>query len=71
MTKLKGTPKLEKLRKERGWTQAELAERAGLLQNDISRFDRQTQGSYVKIISLARALGVAVEELFDIEEIGE
>jgi transcriptional regulator with XRE-family HTH domain len=65
---LKVTPRLEELRKAAGLTQTQLAEKAGVPQAAVSRFDRSSQGSYANIIAIARALNVSVEELFDIEE---
>ncbi|MGY3382630.1 transcriptional regulator with XRE-family HTH domain [Paenibacillus polymyxa] len=65
---IKVTPKLSTILKERGLTQTELATAAGIPQAAISRFDRSSQGAYANIIAIARALGVAVEDLFEIEE---
>ncbi|KAA8750156.1 helix-turn-helix domain-containing protein [Paenibacillus sp. UASWS1643] len=68
---LKVTPRLDELRKAAGMTQVELAEKAGIPQAAISRFDRASQGSYANIIAIARALNVPVEALFHIEETDE
>lgn len=68
---LKVTPNLERARKDAGLTQVELAEKSGVPQAAISRFDKSAQGSYANLIALARALNVTVESLFTIEEVDE
>lgn len=64
---MKVTPKLGKILKERGMTQVELAVKANVPQAAVSRFDRASQGSYTNIIAIARALGIHVEDMFEIE----
>lgn len=66
--KIRVTPALERARKDAGLTQAELAEKAGVPQASVSRFDRASQGNYANLIAIARALNVPVEALFIIEE---
>lgn len=68
---LKVTPNLKRAMKDAGLTQLELAEKAGVPQAAISRFDKSSQGSYANLIALARALNVPVETLFTIEEVSE
>ena len=56
-------PRLADFRIERGWTQRELAERAGV---SISLVKRADGGSAVRpstALKLAKALGVTVEQL--------
>lgn len=65
---MKVKPRLNELLKQRGWTQMKLSEESGVPQGAISRFDKTTQGKYSHLFSLARALGVSVEDLFEIEE---
>ena len=45
------------LRRERGWTQAELAERAALSEPTVRRFERTGQAQLASVIQLASALG--------------
>lgn len=50
--------KIRSVRLSRGWTQIELAQRAGLSQNDISRFENGARPTDPKIDALAAAFGV-------------
>lgn len=68
---LKVTPDIKRALKDAGLTQLELAEKSGVPQAAISRFDKSTQGSYANLIALARALNLPVESLFIIEEVDE
>jgi transcriptional regulator with XRE-family HTH domain len=52
------------LRKRRGWTQAELAERVGVSQATVSSWERDVQPSAGSTYKLAQALGCAMEDLF-------
>ena len=53
-----------RLRKERGWTQEELAERSGLTQQYLSDLERGKRNpTIVTIFELAQALGVCHLEL--------
>lgn len=68
MAKYTATPKMTVLRKEQGLTGEDLAELSGVTQATISRFDRQIRYDINVLISLSRALGVTIEELFTVEE---
>lgn len=56
--------RVRSLRRERGWTQEQLAEAAGLHENYVSRLEtgNQEPGLFV-ILRLAQALGVAPGDL--------
>ncbi len=56
--------KISQLRRERKWTQSELAERAGITQNQVSRIEKgKTRPRGSTIQGLADALGVDPEDL--------
>jgi len=55
--------RIREIRKARGLRQHELAKRAGLSQTTISDLERGRNVSSTELPQLARALGVAVEEL--------
>ncbi len=59
-------PRLNKLLKERGWTQMQLSEKSGVPQGSISRFDKNSRHEASHLFSIARALGVSVEDLFEV-----
>ncbi|WP_256761433.1 helix-turn-helix domain-containing protein [Cohnella sp. WQ 127256] len=61
-------PKLTLILKERGITQAKLSELSGIPQSAISRFDRNTQHSDTHLFAIAKALGLNVEDLFEVVE---
>lgn len=69
--KLKATPRLHAVMKAKGWTQVRLAEASGVPQGPISRFDKNTRHEDWHVFSIAKALEVEVEELFEIEEATE
>jgi ribosome-binding protein aMBF1 (putative translation factor) len=62
--------KLEQERKKRGWSQTELAAKAGKLSSsDISRIERQWQRPYpAQAARLALVLGISAEELTEVAE---
>ena len=60
-------PKLNALLKERKLTQMQLAEMTGISQGVISRFDRNKQHVDVHLFSIANALNVKIEDLFECE----
>ncbi|RAL21318.1 helix-turn-helix domain-containing protein [Thermoflavimicrobium daqui] len=66
MVKLTAKPCLSKILKQKGWTQLMLAEKTGLNQATISRFDRTTQRKDDHLFTIAYALGVKVEDLFEV-----
>jgi transcriptional regulator with XRE-family HTH domain len=68
MAKYKATPRMNEIRKERGINGKELAELVGVTEPTISRFDSQKRYDIDVLISVSKALGVTVEELFIIEE---
>ncbi|WP_418041109.1 helix-turn-helix domain-containing protein [Paenibacillus xylanilyticus] len=69
--KLLVTPRLGEILKERGLTQTWLSAESGVPQGSISRFDKNNRHEDAHVFAIARALNVAVEELFNITEIDE
>ncbi|MDO7347103.1 helix-turn-helix transcriptional regulator [Bacillus stercoris] len=65
--KLKATPRLHAVMKAKGWTQVRLAEASGVTQGSISRFDKNTRHEDWHVFSIAKALEVEVDELFEIK----
>ncbi|PAD70733.1 transcriptional regulator [Bacillus sp. 7586-K] len=61
-------PKLNKILKEKGITQMQLAEMSGVSQGAISRFDRNKQHLDLHLVAISRALGLTIEDLFEISE---
>lgn len=68
---LKITPRLTYILKQRNLTQTEIAEMAGIPQAAISRFDRSKQHSDSHLFVISRALGIRIEDLFDVEEVAD
>ncbi len=57
--------KIRSLRKKRGWSQEELAEKAGYHWTYIGGLERGERNATLKVIAnIAKALGVAEKELF-------
>ena len=57
--------RLREMRAERGWTQDELARRAGLSKSYLSRIeDGERQPSLASLLSLAQAHGIGLASLF-------
>jgi len=57
---------LRTLRLERGWTQKELARRAGMCKQQIQRYESYVDlscGTHRNLAAIAEALGVAVDDL--------
>ncbi|WP_432339382.1 helix-turn-helix domain-containing protein [Bacillus tequilensis] len=69
--KLNTTPRLNAVMKAKGWTQVRLSEASGVPQGSISRFDKNSRHEDWHVFSIAKALGVEVDELFEIEEATE
>lgn len=65
---VRAVPQLNKLLKEKGWTQMKLSEKSGVPQGSISRFDKNTRHESSHLFSISRALGVSVEDLFELVE---
>ncbi|CAM3676872.1 hypothetical protein GCM10009865_47390 [Aeromicrobium ponti] len=61
-------PKLNQILKERNMTQLELAELTGIPQASISRFNKNKQHMAVHLVLISKALGVSIEDLFEIKE---
>lgn len=62
-------PRLSKILKERGWTQSQLAEKTGVNQASISRFDTQTRHDDRHLFAISSALGCKIEDLFEVEKL--
>lgn len=59
--------RLRQARADRGWTQAELAERVGVTRKTINTVENAVfVPSTVLALKLARATGMTVEELFQL-----
>lgn len=57
--------KLKKIRKEHGWTQAQLADKIGTHHMTISRLERnEYPPSYPTLVALVEKAGVKLSELF-------
>lgn len=57
-------PRIRELRKARGWSLSDLAERAGISRSYLFRIERgKSSPTYTKIQALAEALGVLPSEL--------
>jgi transcriptional regulator with XRE-family HTH domain len=60
------TPRLNEILAQRGMTQTQLSTLSGVPQGSISRFDKNSRHEAAHLFSIARALGVAIEELFTV-----
>lgn len=60
-------PRLMQLLKERKITQLQLQELSGVPQASISRFDSNQRHEATHLVSISKALGVTIEELFIIK----
>ncbi|MBF0356882.1 MAG: helix-turn-helix transcriptional regulator [Alphaproteobacteria bacterium] len=64
--------RLRELREQRGWTQAEFAERNGKAIETISNIERgKTVPGLLTLERFARSLGVGLEDLFRVHEAGK
>jgi transcriptional regulator with XRE-family HTH domain len=61
-------PNLTSLLKDMGLTQMELSDKSGVPQGTISRFDKNSRHEANHLFSIAKALGVTIEELFIVEQ---
>lgn len=66
--KLNAAPRLNAVMKAKGWTQVRLSEASGVPQGSISRFDKNSRHEDWHVFSIAKALDVEVDELFEIED---
>lgn len=59
--------RVKRLREERGWTQPELAHRAGLTKDTISNYERErrTDPPVSAVYDLAVAFGVPITDLLE------
>lgn len=71
MPKFSAIPRMNEIRKEKGYSGKQLAEMVGVTEPTISRFDSQKRYDIDVLISVSKALKVSVEELFDIKETKE
>ena len=56
--------RLRALREERGWSQEEFADRAGLHRTYVSAVERGVRNPTLSVLErLAKALGVSIEEM--------
>jgi transcriptional regulator with XRE-family HTH domain len=61
------TPQLTKILAQRGLTQTQLSVMSGVPQGSISRFDKNSRHEAAHLFAIARALNVAIEDLFALE----
>lgn len=61
-------PRLMELLKQKGWTQLKLSEETGIPQGSISRFDTNKRHDDYHLFAISKALGVTIEELFEVVE---
>lgn len=61
-------PRLSEILKARDMTQMDISMLSKVPQSAISRFDKNTQHSDIHLFSISRALGINVEELFEVTE---
>lgn len=58
---------VRELRTERGWTQAELAERLGVSRNSVNAIETgRYEPSLTLAMRIARVFGTSVEEIFSL-----
>lgn len=60
-------PHLQGWRADRGMTQTELAEKAGVAASTVRRAERSESISPVNVAKIAKALGISVRELRDVD----
>lgn len=63
---IKVVPRLGDILKDHGITQMKLAEMSGVPQGSISRFDKNSRHEDAHLFSIARSLGIGVEDLFQV-----
>lgn len=63
---MKIRPRLGEIIKERSLTQLALSEQSGVPQAAISRFDKSTQHKDEHLFMISRALGLKVDDLFEV-----
>jgi len=64
--------RLGRLRKERGYTQTELAERCGLIQALVSDYERDKLRPYADVVArIAQGLGVSTDELLGLAPVAK
>lgn len=66
MAKYNVRPKLSKILKERNITQLDIATAADVPQSFISRFDRSENHNDSNLYSIAKALNIKIEDLFEV-----
>ena len=64
--KVKVKPRLIKILRERKITQMQLSKKSGVPQGSISRFDSRTKHEANHLFSIARALDIDIDDLFEI-----
>jgi putative transcriptional regulator len=61
--------RVKELRTERGWTQQQLAEAAGVSRQSINSIERQRyEPSLALALTFARVFGYATDDIFTLEE---
>jgi len=61
-------PRLGEILDERNMTQTQLSTLSGVPQGSISRFDKNSRHEDEHVFRIARALGIRVEDLFNVRE---
>jgi transcriptional regulator with XRE-family HTH domain len=64
-------PRLTEILKERNLKQLQFADMAGIPQAAVSRFDKSVQHKDEHLFRIARALGLSIEELFEVKEMAD
>ena len=58
--------RIRKLRDEKGWTQEELASKAGISRSQLAMIEKETRpANTLRLNAIAAALGVTADELFE------
>ena len=67
--KYKATPILGEIMNEKNITQVQLSDMSGVPQGSISRFDKNSRHEAAHLFSIARALNMPIEALFEVRKV--